>query len=151
MKKSLFLLSTLFLLSCSIGGKGDISKSDEILANKYEYAITEKDQISWEDIFAQEEKRYIVYFYSEYCGYCKMVKDEVLSYYLTNIDCMYFIDTVKQEAVYKTNSGNLIGMNSIDDFYISGTPFIAEITSHVVTNIYSGIESIRLYISTRIE
>ena len=62
---------------------------------------------------------------------------------------MYFVDTVKQKAIYKSNDGLLIGTKDIADFYIFGTPFLAEITDYTVTNWYAGVDSIRLYISTR--
>ena len=73
----------------------------------------------------------------------------VLSYYLNSLDEMYFVDTVKEKAVYKPNDGMLIGTKSILDFYIIGTPFLVEITDYTVTNWYAGVDSIRLYINTR--
>ena len=72
-------------------------------------------------------------------------------YYSKNIDEMFFVDTVKEKAVYKNNDGLLIGTKNNNDFYIFGTPFLVEITNYVVTNWYAGVDSIRLYIASRLD
>ena len=78
--KKLILLSMALLTSCSTGV---VEEVPTVIVPEYDYSITKDDQIKWNDLFSQKEERYLVYFYSEYCGYCKSIKQEVLSYYLS--------------------------------------------------------------------
>ena len=147
------LIHSLFLVPLLSGGCKPESQTDIVVEEPVEldYSILEKRQINWDEILSKSSSRYIVYFYSEYCAYCKQVKQDVLSYYLMDIDNMYFVNTVSQKATYKSNDGLLIGTKDIKDFYIFGTPFLVEITDYTVTNWYAGVDSIRLYISTRVD
>ena len=104
--------------------------------------------ISWIDVFEQEEERYLVYFYSEYCGYCKSVKEEFISYYLLNKEKIYFLDAFKEKAIYKNDPSKLIGGDNIEDFYIPGTPFLVELINWSITNYYFGAESIKMYVKS---
>ena len=146
MKSKITPLVLLMLIGCSEPVE---NVETDVTKTEYEYSITENKQITWNEVLSKSKSRYVVYFYSEYCGYCKQVKQEILSYYLKNVDEMYFIDTVKEKAVYKSNDGMLIGTKNITDFYIFGTPFLVEVTNYTVTNWYAGVDSIRLYIDTR--
>ena len=129
-----------------------IDNQDTILEPiELDYSITGDKQIAWKDILSKGESRYVVYFYSDYCAYCKQVKQEILSFYETKMDEMYFVNAYEQKAIYKNNDGLLIGTKTIENFYIFGTPFLAEITNYTVTNWYAGVDSIRLYISSRID
>ena len=103
--------------------------------------------IKWVEVFEQEEDRYLVYFYSETCGYCKNIKEEFISYYLLNKEKIYFVDAIKENAVFHGGASALLGVNCIEDFYVPGTPFLAEITNWAVTNYYAGMEAIRMYVS----
>ena len=146
MKHKIMPLVVLMLMGCN----EPVENAQTITpVMEYDYSVASSRQIEWKDILSKKESRYIVYFYSEYCGYCKQVKQEILTYYIKNIDDMYFVDTVKEKAIYKPNDGMLIGTKNIADFYIFGTPFLAEITDKTVTNWYAGVDSIRLYINTR--
>ena len=146
MKHVITPLVALILIGCS----EPIENTKTVVINEeYDYSITKKRQITWTEVLSKSQSRYVVYFYNEYCGYCSQVKQDILSYYLNSLDEMYFVDTVKEKAVYKPNDGMLIGTKSILDFYIIGTPFLVEITDYTVTNWYAGVDSIRLYINTR--
>ena len=146
MKHKLTPLVVLMLMGCTDPVE---NVQPDTPIEEYDYSIIASRQIKWKDILSKSESRYVVYFYSEYCGYCKQVKQDILSYYKKDIDDMYFLDTVQENAVYKPNDGLLIGTKNIADFYIFGTPFLAEITNKTVTNWYAGVDSIMLYISTR--
>ena len=149
MKLNLLSLSLLVLVSgCQPINEEDPKEKESV---QYEYSITADHQIKWNNILSKSESRYMVYFYSEFCAYCKQVKQDILMYYSKNIDEMFFVDTVKEKAVYKNNDGLLIGTKNINDFYIFGTPFLVEITNYVVTNWYAGVDSIRLYIASRLD
>ena len=141
---------SLAVLAISGGCNPEITeKPISIETIEYDYSLIESKKIAWNDVLSKSESRYMVYFYSEYCAYCKQIKQDILSYYSKNIDNMYFVDTVNQKAIYKSNDGLLIGTKSMEDFYIFGTPFLVEITNFTVTNWYAGVDSIKLYISTR--
>lgn len=140
--KKLILLSMTLLTSCSAGV---VEEVPTVIVPEYDYSITKDDQIKWNDLFSQKEERYLVYFYSEYCGYCKSIKQEVLSYYLLNKEKMYFLDAIKEDAVFKSPANDIIGLTSIDNFHIAGTPMIVEFIELTVTNLYVGCDNIRLY------
>ena len=149
MKLKILPLAVLMIAGC---GEPVIEDTPiEVEVKELDYSITENHQIIWNDILSKSESRYMVYFYSEYCAYCKQVKQDILSFYSKNIDDLYFLDVVKEKATYKSNDGLLIGTKKIDDFYIFGTPFLVEITNFTVTNWYAGVDAIQLYISTRID
>ena len=146
MNYKLMPLALLLLLGC----KEPLEVEEkEYVETEYDYKIVDNRQIAWKDILSKSKDRYVVYFYSEYCGYCKQIKQDILSYYLKDMDEMYFVNTVKEKAVFKSNDGLLTGTKKIEDFYIFGTPFLVEVTDYTITNWYAGVDSIKLYISTR--
>ena len=104
-----------------------------------------KDRIiNWEYIFEQEENDYYVYFYSEKCGYCNDIKQEVIKFYLAQFVTMYFVCT-DYEVVVGPRS-DLTDINIIDEFYIFGTPFLARLLNHKISNYYVGVNEIRDFI-----
>ena len=146
MNYKLMPLALLLLLGC----KEPLEVEEkEYVETEYDYKIVDNRQIAWKDILSKSKDRYVVYFYSEYCGYCKQIKQDILSYYLKDMDEMYFVNAVKEKAVFKSNDGLLTGTKKIEDFYIFGTPFLVEVTDYTITNWYAGVDSIKLYISTR--
>lgn len=105
-----------------------------------------KDRIiNWNQIFEVNDERYLVYFYSERCGYCNDIKLEILNYYFLHINSFYFVCT---DLEIKTGPiKDLTGINNIDDFYIFGTPFLVEFNLQTVTNYYVGKDDILSIIS----
>ena len=144
MKKSLILLSCLLLTGCQGDNKPEDKTTTEPVLDYYSIS---DHKINWVDIFSQNEKEYLVYFYSEYCGHCKSIKEDVLSYYFSTDRTFYFIDTVEQKAVFKSDRDSIIGMNNVEDFYILGTPFLTEIKDKAVSNYYAGTEAILNFIN----
>ena len=146
MKKKLLCL-LLLISSCSNNPGSEEKAEIETNSGKLDYSITKQDQIKWVDVFNQKEERYMVYFYSEYCGYCRSIKEEILNYYLLEKDRFYFVDAIEEEAVFHAPANGIIGCDNIEDFYIAGTPMLVEFTDWIVTNQYTGVENIRLYIT----
>ena len=101
--------------------------------------------IPWNEIFNQEEDYYFVYFYSETCGHCNDIKQDVLNYYFESINPMYFVCT-NYEAVIGPKK-ELYGIDNIDEFYIFGTPFMIEIKDHTILDYYAGTIEILEFIS----
>ena len=138
--KRLFLMSLVLLCSCS-------SKTIQPV-NELDYSIIrEEDFVKWNDIFEMEESSYKVYFYSEHCGYCKQIKQDILSYYLINMERLYFCNSDENEVVMKANDEALIGVCSIEDFFIPGTPYLVGFNNNVVSEIYKGSKQIKEYIA----
>ena len=102
--------------------------------------------IDWNYIFEQEENDYLVYFYSERCGYCNEIKQDIIKFYLAEIIPMYFVCTDFDAVVGPR--GDLTGVDNIDDFYIFGTPFLSRLKNHKIANYYVGVSEIRSFIST---
>lgn len=102
--------------------------------------------IQWNDIFNQDEDDYLVYFYSERCGYCNEIKQDVLKFYLQEYMPMYFVCTDFDVVVGPRS--DLTGVDSIDDFFIFGTPFLTRLKQHIVSNYYVGVSEIRDCFST---
>lgn len=142
--KNIILLSAVLLASCAF--------KDEEKRKEPESEVTYEDvcnlKIAWKDIFNQEENYYLVYFYSEECGYCNMIKQEVLDYCQKEIKKMYFVDVPNDEdVVIKRPPATNIGISNIDEMFILGTPSMIEIEEKVIKSYYVGVQSIRAFIS----
>ena len=121
------------------------SCSSSIEVSFHNYHEIKERIINWYQVFNQKEDYYLIYYYSERCGYCNDIKQEVLDYYFKSITTMYFVCTD-----YEIGTGpakDLIGINNIDDFYIFGTPFMTEIKEGAIYNYYAGKEEILGFIS----
>ena len=137
--KRLFLLSiSLFAISCT-----SPPTSQEVI--EYDYCDVDK-HIEWSDIFDQPESIYHVYFYSLMCGHCKEIKQEILSYYFSSFVTMYFVDVTNKESIF-SKPYDVIGVNSIDSFYIFGTPFLIKIENSTVIECYAGVNQILNFIN----
>ena len=137
MKKIISLIAPLLVLcSCQTAKTKTVS---------HNYDDTKDSLITWRSIFTQDPDDYLVYFYSESCGHCNKIKQEVISFYLKDLIDMYFVCT-DFDAVYGTQK-DLTGVDSLDDFYIFGTPFLSRITDHKVSEYYLGTNAIKNYIN----
>ena len=137
--KRCYLLILPMLFSCA-----NLIKEEKI---ELDYSvILESDFIRWEDLFEKEEESYKVYFYSETCGYCKKLKEDILSYYLLNKERLYFCNTDTNNVVLKSNDEYLIGCDNIEDFFIPGTPYLVSFIKNKVEEIYKGLKQIKEYI-----
>lgn len=105
-----------------------------------------KDRIiEWNQLFIQSEEYYLIYFYSEKCGHCNEIKQDILDYYFESVTKMYFVC-----ADYEVVTGpkaDLKGIDKLDEFYIFGTPFLLEVKDHKVLDYYAGPSEILGFIS----
>ena len=138
MKKMILTLLSVPLISC-------VQTANNTIIEDYSDVET---SISWYEVFSFNGE-YLVYFYSEHCAHCKEIKNEVLYYYSKHIETMYFVCT-DEYAVF-SKGDNLIGMTSIDDFYILGTPFLIRIYEKELVNYYAGSSKIAEYIDMKMQ
>ncbi len=134
MKKLILTTLITVLASCS---------SSETI--KHNYHEIKDHLISWSDIFVQEEDTYLVYFYSERCGHCNELKQDILSYYFKEITPMYFICTDIEIVIGPPK--DLLEISDINEFYIFGTPFLTLINDGTVADYYVGKAQILDFIS----
>ena len=134
------ILNLLFLSLVSI-----CSCSDSKTPIAHNYHEIKNHLISWGDIFAQDSDDYYVYFYSERCGHCKEIKQDVISLYLTYRFDFYFVCT-DIKAVFGSPI-DLIGIDDIDDFYIFGIPFLIHLVEHQLSEYHQGSKEVKDCIS----
>ena len=137
MKKIVFFLSIfLFINSCN--------KPQNIAIKQYDYDDVTR-LCKWSDVFKQDEVEYLVYFYSKTCGHCVEIKQEMITFYLSEKVTSYFSE-VNEDTVFGSKT-NLIGINKIENFHIFGTPFLVEIKKWTVSNYFAGVNSILEFIN----
>ena len=123
-----FVLTALFA-SCSP------AKSEQMSKNAFsEYNINASQKIKWSDCLSQKEDHYLVFFYSETCSHCHEIMGDVLSFNEDKIVSMYFLDIKASDTKIPISSNieSTIGLSSIDDLFIAGTPSIVEVEKSVV-------------------
>ena len=123
-----FVLTALFA-SCSP------AKSEQMSKNAFsEYNINASQKIKWSDCLNQKEDHYLVFFYSETCSHCHEIMGDVLSFNEDKIVSMYFLDIKASDTKIPISSNieSTIGLSSIDDLFIAGTPSIVEVEKSVV-------------------
>ncbi len=133
----LLLLFTLLISGCS-------NTHANIISIEYDYSDV-TTHIDWIDVFSQTGDLYFVYFYSLTCGHCKEIKQEVLSYYFSSNETIYFVQT-DENTVYGS-SGELIGVSDISNLFIFGTPFLIKLENHVIVEYYCGEKEMREYLN----
>ena len=135
MKKLLFLLGVV-LVSCS--------QQSPTKTTNYHYSDVE-DHIDWYDSFVQDSDEYLVYYYSETCAHCTLIKQEIIVYYFSEVEEMYFVNTNLNSKFGPTK--DLKGICDINEFYIFGTPFLVKFKNHIVSDYYPGVSKILDYLN----
>ena len=127
------LTSLAIVVSCSPSrettNNKNVIEQEEIIKNQ---------SISWFDALNQKENNYIIFVYSETCGYCHDMMDEIIDFAKSEILVTYFINS----QIYKVPISNEIKENiaDINQLSILGTPTILEIDNKIVVNNIAGID-----------
>ncbi len=127
------LTSLAIVVSCSPSrettNNKNVIEQEEIIKNQ---------SISWFDALNQKENNYIIFVYSETCGYCHDMMDEIIDFAKSEILVTYFINS----QIYKVPISNEIKENiaDINQLSILGTPTIIEIDNKIVVNNIAGID-----------
>lgn len=127
------LTSLAIVVSCSpireTTNNKNIVEQEEIIKNK---------EIPWLEALNQKENHYIIFVYSETCGHCHNMMDEIIDFAKSDILVTYFINTRKNEV---TVSREIIeNTTDITELSILGTPTILEIESKTVIKNIVGID-----------
>lgn len=130
MKKKLlsltFILLTL-LSSCSIRNDSDLIYED--------YNQLEEYQITLKDLFSQSNSEYFVYIYSFSCLHCQNIKEEVISFVISEKYPTYLIEYTKDIPI-SNNVEDCIGSSSYADVTIKGTPSLLQIKNgYLILNV----------------
>ena len=132
-----FVLTALFA-SCSP------AESEQMSKNAFsEYEISSDQKITWPDCLNQKEDHYLVFFYSETCTHCHEIMGDVLSFAEEKIVTMYFLDIKASDAKIpiSNNIDLTIGVDSVDDLFIAGTPSIVAVDNWIVTSNVAGSDN----------
>ena len=127
------LTSLAIVVSCSpireTTNNKNVIEQEEIIKNQ---------SISWFDALNQKENNYIIFVYSETCGYRHDMMDEIIDFAKSEILVTYFINS----QIYKVTISNEIKENiaDINQLSILGTPTILEIENKIVVNNIAGID-----------
>lgn len=138
-----YILFTVMLSLCSCSTKNE-EKEERRVNHNYE-EVSDK-RVSWSQIFKQENDDYLCYFYSETCGHCQNLKNEIIEYSFTSPIPFYFVKN-SPDFIVSENIEDTIGVSSLEHFFIKGTPSLIEIKNKKVNKNIAGEIKIRDYIS----
>lgn len=139
---SILLLLPL-MLGCSI------SSSNIDNDPYYSYKDIEDKIIENDDIFNQLLSKYLVYVYSETCGYCQQIKQQIISYAIS--DDHFFITEFSDKFVVSSYVEDTIGIKDFDHLKILGTPTLLCIQDGLLMLNISGKTNILSYLSIYID
>ena len=112
-----------------------------------EFQVVVDNSIKWPDILNQEEKNYIIFFYSETCAYCHEMQEEVIDFAITCPLKTYFLDVMENDV--PIDSDKKIGVSNYEEASINGTPSILEIENATITTNFSGIDECLTYLNAQ--
>ena len=110
-----------------------------------EFQVVVDNSIKWQNILNQEEKSYIIFFYSETCAYCHEMQSEVVDFAITCPLKTYFLDT--SETQIPIDPEKKIGATNYEEASITGTPTILEVENATITANIAGIDGCLTYLN----
>lgn len=145
MQLSIFIVSVLsigLLASCSQSE----NTSESFKAYK-DYEVVVNNSITWPEILNQEEKNYIIFFYSETCAYCHEMQQEVIDFAITCPLKTYFLNTSENTVPIKEDK--IINVKNYEEASITGTPTILEVNDATITDNIAGIDDCLTYLNAQ--
>lgn len=128
--KKLFLnliAIAILLTSCSQKNK------DEMI---YDYSNVKNLIIDWKQIFDITDNNHFVYIYSETCGYCNQIKQEVITFALKSNN-FYFVTYSKGIPIIE-NRYDVIDKSDLEGLGIIGTPSLFYVVDYKISQYYVG-------------
>ena len=126
-------LMTLLIVGCT-------SKNEKAVAQEYDYADVKHLRICWDEILSQTQDSYYAYVYSETCGHCNEIKQEVITYALSH-EAFFFISYSSHIPIID-DPLITIDKSEVSDLGIVGTPTLFVINEHRVKENIVGKNSI---------
>lgn len=145
MKLSRFIVSVLsigLLASCS-----QSENTSESLKAYKDFEVVANNSITWPEILNQEEKSYIIFFYSETCAYCHEMQQEVIDFAITCPLKTYFLNTSENTVPIKEDK--VINVKNYEEASITGTPTILEVNDATITDNIAGIDDCLTYLNAQ--
>lgn len=126
-------LSACLLLTCCAKEK---PKEEQI----FEYEDVKNLTIEWKEMFLLEKDDYYAYIYSETCGHCREIKQDVISKALKT-ENIFFIPFTKEIPII-SDPKVAIGKSDFESLGIIGTPTLFRIQNHMISEQYVGSHDI---------
>ena len=145
MQLSRFIVSVLsigLLASCSQSE----NTSESFKAYK-DFEVVVNNSITWPEILNQEEKNYIIFFYSETCAYCHEMQQEVIDFAITCPLKTYFLNTNENTVPIKEDK--IINVKNYEEASITGTPTILEVNDATITDNIAVIDDCLTYLNAQ--
>ena len=143
MKLSRFIVPILSICVLSACSQSE-NYSESFKAYK-DFEVVVNNSITWPEILNQEEKSYIIFFYSETCAYCHEMQQEVIDFAITCPLKTYFLNTSENTVPIKEDK--VINVKNYEEASITGTPTILEVKEATITNNIAGIDDCLTYLN----
>jgi len=140
-----FLVAPLAILAVTVSCSPVVDTANK--KTNEDYKIVQEHQISWPDILNQKENNYIVFIYSETCGYCHDMIDEIVDFATSDILVTYFVNSSTSKATISEDYE--IGITDINDLSIKGTPSIVEVLDKMVIANVPGLDQCLTYLNEK--
>lgn len=102
-----------------------------------DYSDYENITISWENVFFAAKSQYFVYIFSETCGHCIAIKDDILTFADEEEFPIYLVQ-FSEDIPVTYSVEDTIGATNIENLSILGTPTLIEIDEGVVVKNVAG-------------
>ena len=143
MKLSRFIVPILSICVLSACSQSE-NYSESFKAYK-DFEVVVNNSITWPEILNQQEKSYIIFFYSETCAYCHEMQQEVIDFAITCPLKTYFLNTSENTVPIKENK--VINVKNYEEASITGTPTILEVKEATITANIAGIDDCLTYLN----
>ena len=145
MKLSRFIVPILSI--CVLSACSQSENSSESFKAYKDFEAVVNNSITWPEILNQQEKSYIIFFYSETCAYCHEMQQEVIDFAITCPLKTYFLNTSENTVPIKEDK--VINVKNYEEASITGAPTILEVNDAVVTDNIAGIDDCLTYLNVQ--
>ena len=143
MKLSRFIVPILSI--CVLSACSQSENSSESFKAYKDFEVVVNNSITWPEILNQQEKSYIIFFYSETCAYCHEMQQEVIDFAITCPLKTYFLNTSENTVPIKEDK--VINVKNYEEASITGTPTILEVKEATITDNIAGIDDCLTYLN----
>ena len=143
MKLSRFIVPILSI--CILSACSQSENSSESFKAYKDFEVVANNSITWPEILNQEEKSYIIFFYSETCAYCHEMQQEVIDFAITCPLKTYFLNTSENTVPIKEEK--VINVKNYEEASITGSPSILEVKEATITDNIAGIDDCLTYLN----